>query len=94
MAQAGAQRATATQLNLRPLADELVHNRIRSGLEARIHDIGRNPHREPAIALAITAFDQNPRGRPRATIQNPHLVIDQLQIRDEPQVFAPATLCG
>src|SRR5262245_22559092 len=55
-------------------AQQFEDDRVGQRLEGGIDNIGRHADREPAIALAVAAFDQNPGRGSRAAIEDTHLV--------------------
>ena len=67
---------------------QLVNHRIHQRLKRRVDDIGRYADRGPALAGLVFALDQHPRDRFRATIEDTHAIIGQLQAFDVPLVFA------
>ena len=69
-------------------AQQLEDDRVGQRLEGGIDDIGRDADGEPAIALAIAAFDQNPGGGSRSAIEDTHLVVDKFEIIDIALVLA------
>ncbi|GCC47017.1 hypothetical protein chiPu_0031074, partial [Chiloscyllium punctatum] len=67
---------------------QLVEHRIHQRLERGVDDIGRDADRGPALAGLVLAFDQNPRDRLGAAIEDTHAVVDQLQAIDVLLVLA------
>src|SRR3974390_1998297 len=51
---------------------QLVDDRVHQRLERGINDVGRYPDRCPALAPFVRTFDQNPRHRLGAAIEDAH----------------------